>query len=154
MQKSVMDIWTTLVQLRKCNTSHASKWRESIALSVCRGSKVPWQLCFQAGQSLRGWVQVPVSPQSCSTFRWFQPWWSCDSSASLKSGSCALWCCSGDAEKGRRWSESHRSHLFLWALNSWAQLKIIIVAVAHTQLTEILRFKSCFCKCRVSLLHP
>lgn len=30
----------------------------------------------------------------------------------------------------------------------------IIVAVAHMQLTEISRFKSCFCKCRVSLLYP
>lgn len=154
MQKSVMDIWTTLVQLRKCNTSHASKWRESIALSVCRGSKVLWQLWAQAGQSPRAGCRSlsPLSPAAQSGC--FQPWWGCGSSAPLKWGSCALWCCCGDAEEGTGWSESHRSHLFLWTLGSRAQLKIIVVTVAHMQLTEILRFKSCFCKCWVPLLHP
>lgn len=137
-----MDIWTTLVQLRKCNTSHASKWGESIALSVCRGPKVPWQLCLQAGQSLGAGCRSCL-PSVLQHFwgspRWFQPWWSCGPSASLRSGSWALWCCSGEAEKGRGWSGSHRSHLFLWTPDSWAQLKII-VAVAHMQLTEILSF--------------
>lgn len=67
-----MDIWTTLVQLRKCNTSHASKWKESIALSVFRGSKVPpWALRFRGavapGAGLSERVSLPSVPAAAAS---------------------------------------------------------------------------------------
>lgn len=150
MQKSVMDIWTTPVQLRKSNTSHASKWRESIALSVCRGSKVPWQLCFQAGcRSL-----PPLSPAAQPGHHEVVP-------ALVELGLLsipAIWqLCSGMLQWWCRKRE--RLALKVTEVTSFCEHlalepNCVIVAVAHMQLTEILSFKFCFCKCKVSLLYP
>lgn len=156
-----MDIWTTLVQLRKCNTSHASKWKESIALSVFRGSKVPLSaLHFRLGSYSQSWglgagLRLPSVLQhicGCRLARCPQRSCRCDFLASTQSGSCVPWRCSGDAGKGKGWHwKSQKSPL---SVKAWFLSLTISLLTAHMQLTETLRFKSCFCKCGVSLLYP
>lgn len=148
MQKSVMDIWTTLVQLRKCNTSHACKWKESIALCVFRGSKVPLSaLHFRLGSSSQSWgpgagpclpcaASQLQAPAACIA-RCFQRSSIWDFLASMQSGSYWLWCCSGDAVKGKSWHwESQKS---LLSVKAWFLSLTISFFTAHIKLSGILR---------------
>lgn len=124
MQKSVMDIWTTLVQLGKCNTSHASQRKESIALSVFRRSKVPLSAQgVRLGSDSQSWlwVQVSVSPLSRSTSAaagsCHQHREAVPASVQLRilSARAARQPCAGTQmqEKGKAGTGSHAGHLWL-----------------------------------------
>lgn len=149
MQKSVRDIWTTLVQLRKCNTSHASKWKESIALSVFRGSKVPCQLCVS------GWAVRLAELESCcrslsplclaahqrlwapatSITRWFhQLWLSICAARQLRMATLQRWC-------RTRHRKSQKPPL---SVKAWLSNLAISLFAAHIQLSKILWFKPSF----------
>lgn len=104
-------------------------------------------------------VQVPVSLLPCSIFETacfcyrhckvvpasLQLWLSL--SASVQSGSCVLWHCSADAEKGEGWQWKSQKKKSPPSVKAWLLSPIISLFAAHMQVSEILRFKSCFCKC-------
>lgn len=79
MQKSVMDIWTTLILLRRSNNSHACNQKESIALCVFGGSKIPWQLWvlgWAAPRSTVSWADLchPHAAASQGVSAFFYLW--------------------------------------------------------------------------------